>query len=266
MNYEQFIFDRISEQKINLKSQFNKLSNETSTRFFYIDNLLPKVECKKIYESFPEKDKLNLRNTFREKKYTLQKLSIIENKIIEKVTDAFQSKRIVNLISDICSIKFLEADPSLYAGGISRMDKSHFLNPHIDNSHNKDKTKYRRLNLLYYVTPNVSHKSGGNFELWDKNVKKPLEILSKFNRLIVMETTKTSWHSVSPVETDIKRCCLSNYFFTTTPPDKTDYYHVTSFLGRPNQKMTRIYGYLDNYLRQKFVQITGYSRGTKLTR
>ena len=107
---------------------------------------------------------------------------------------------------------------------------------------------------------------GGNFELWDKKVEKPLQIPSFFNRLVVMETTASSWHSVSPVLHDISRCCVSNYFFTSESPDKNDYYHVTSFLGRPDEKLKRLYGRLDNILRNTFATVTGISRGRKLTR
>lgn len=45
------------------------------------------------------------------------------------------------------------------------MAKDNFLNPHLGNSHDKDRECYRVLNLLYYVTPNWSHEQGGNLEL-----------------------------------------------------------------------------------------------------
>ena len=53
----------------------------------------------------------------------------------------------------------LEFDETLYAGGISLMKNKDFLNPHLDNSHDKDKKKYRRLNLLYYVTPDWKYEN-----------------------------------------------------------------------------------------------------------
>ena len=33
------------------------------------------------------------------------------------------------------------------------MTEGDFLNPHIDNSHDAKRERYRRLNLLYYVSP-----------------------------------------------------------------------------------------------------------------
>ena len=175
-------------------------------------------------------------------------------------------KNVVSLISNITKIKDLENDPTLYAGGITRMDRGHFLNPHIDNSHNSKKKKYRRLNLLFYITPNIREEYGGNLELWDKEIKNPIKIVSKFNRLVVMETTKYSWHSVDPIVNDIKRCGIRIYYFSETSPEDYDYYHVTSFTGRPEQKLKRIYGKIDNFMRNSFVKITGFTRGKDSSR
>ena len=113
------------------------------------------------------------------------------------------------------------------------MKKNDFLNPHIDNSHNVDKQKYRRLNLLYYVSPNWDISKGGNFELWDKKVQNPKVIISKFNRLVVMETGPETYHSVNPVLVDEIRYCVSNYYFSKKSFNGKEYNHVTSFTGRP---------------------------------
>lgn len=143
------------------------------------------------------------------------------------------------------------------------MSKGDFLNPHIDNSHDRDLKKYRRLNLLYYVTPNWKNNYGGNFELWDEGVKKRKLITSKFNRLVIMETNKQSWHSVNKVLTNKNRCCVSNYYFSSTPPEKEEYFHVTSFTGRPNEKIKRIYGIFDNLIRNFVSNTTSFGRNKK---
>ena len=156
--------------------------------------------------------------------------------ILEESVYAFQDSRVVELISRICGIQSLHPDHHLYAGGISMMGNRHFLNPHLDNSHDKDRNLWRVLNLLYYVTPDWSISNGGNLELWPDGLQRePIAIHSRFNRLVVMATHDSSWHSVSPVTFRGNRCCISNYYFANEPLKPTDKFHVTSFRGRPEQ-------------------------------
>lgn len=260
------IVAKLNENKVSLKIFFEESSDEITTRYFCLDNLLPEELALDTYKGFPDDDTWFRRSTFREKKLTYAKIDGLDSKLPANVTDSFHDPRVVNLVSEIVSIQDLESDSSLYAGGISRMDQTHFLNPHIDNSHDSNRKRYRRLNLLYYVAPGIEEKDGGNLEFWDQHVTNPLKIASKFNRLVVMETTSTSWHSVDPVVSDISRCCVSNYYFSKSSPTGKDYYHVTSFLGRPGQTGRRIYGRVDNFLRRSVSKITGISRGKGLTR
>jgi Rps23 Pro-64 3,4-dihydroxylase Tpa1-like proline 4-hydroxylase len=156
--------------------------------------------------------------------------------ILEEITFAFQQPQVVELVSEITGIDSLEPDEHLYAGGISVMGHGHFLNPHLDNSHDKDRQRYRALNLLYYVSPGWKLENGGNLELWPQGKKgNPVTIVSNFNRLAVMVTNQHSWHSVSKnVNTD-NRYCVSNYYFSKQPVAEKDYFHPTSFRGRPEE-------------------------------
>lgn len=72
------------------------------------------------------------------------------------------------------------------------MFKDDFLNSHIDNSHDSSRNLYRRLNLLYYAPPDWTLESGENLERWDDKVKTQKTITSKLNRLVAMQTNKTS--------------------------------------------------------------------------
>ena len=170
----------------------------------------------------------------------------------------------MNKVSEICSMKSIEPDPKLYAGGLSMMFPNDYLNPHIDNSHDGERSKYRRLNLLYYVSPDWSFDNGGNFELWNEARTIPKTIISHQNRLVVMETNKTSWHSVSRVNAERPRCCVSNYYFSEVSPDGDKYFHVTSFLGRPEQPFRRYLGVLDNGLRNFVSRTLKIGRGKNL--
>ena len=211
------ILSRLNEKEENIRASWNS-PNISSTRYFVIDDLLPQDITMEIFNSLIAHERyFNLRSSFREKKKTLAKLKLLP-KVITEITFAFQHDSVIRKMEELTGIENLKGDPQLYAGGLSMMSKGDFLNPHIDNSHDSEKTRYRRLNLLFYVTPDWSLESGGNLELWDDKVEIPVTIASNFNRLAVMETSDKSWHSVNRVLAEIPRCCVSNYFFSKQSP------------------------------------------------
>jgi len=257
------IFEKIKVSADSIRKQW-KHPQGTKTRHFIIDDMLGPILCNEIYNAYP-KDGNGFfnRSTFREKKSTSADLSKYD-KLLSDITYAFQDKRVVDLISKILALKKIEPDPLLYAGGLSMMFRGDFLNPHIDNSHDRDRKRYRRLNLLYYVSPDWKVQNGGNFELWDEKRLKPKTIVAKFDRLVVMETNKTSWHSVSRVLERRPRCCVSNYYFSELSPDTSKYFHVTSFSGRPEEKIKIFLGIADNFLRNYISKTLKIGRGRRL--
>ncbi|MCG1038807.1 MULTISPECIES: 2OG-Fe(II) oxygenase [Burkholderiaceae] len=203
--------------------------------YFYIDDVLPVDMAMQIREAFPSSSTMMLRKSLRELKYVSSQMNEHAS-ILEEITFAFQQPEVVATVAEITGLPMLQPDEYLYAGGISMMGYGHFLNPHLDNSHDKDRKCYRTLNLLYYVSPDWKLENGGNLELWPDGTKaKPTTIVSKFNRLAVMVTNQRSWHSVSKNLCDQPRCCISNYYFSPRPVGDVEYFHPTSFRGRPNE-------------------------------
>lgn len=236
----------------------------TSTRHFYIDDFFPVQLARDAYAAFPiAANGFYNHVSFREKKKTSAHLDDYPP-VLREITFALQDRRVVDLIAQIVGFQHIEPDPALYAGGLSMMFKGDFLNPHIDNSHDAKRDRYRRLNSLYYVSPDWRLENGGNFELWNKNQTAPKTLVALENRLIVMETNRTSWHSVSPVTADRPRCCISNYYFSRESPEHSDYFHVTSFTGRPDEKLKRIVGVIDNGLRNSISKTLKIGRGKHL--
>lgn len=232
-----------------------------NTRFCAIDDLLPTDIAKKFYKAFPPVQEMRLLHSFREKKYTSKSLEKF-NPLIADITFAFQDERVVQKIAELTSIKDAVGDPLLYAGGISAMERGHFLNPHLDNSHDLDQKNYRVLNLLYYVTPDWRSENGGNLELWDDQVAKSIEIPSLFNRLVLMSTNDRSWHSVNRVRAGGVRCCVSNYYFSPHSPNGYDTAHVTYFMARPEQKLRRLVTKIDSEIRTlaRKIKKTGFGQ------
>ena len=147
----------------------------------------------------------------------------------------------------------------MYAGGVSSMSYGCFLNPHIDNSHDRLRKNYRRLNLLYYVNEEFNKLDGGELALFNNGIrKKPKLINCRFNRLVIMRTDNRSLHAVNHIKSKNKiRKCISNYYFSEKSPLKKDYYHSTSFRGFPNEILKDVYLKSSGSIRTSIKFLTG---------
>ncbi len=247
------IFEKLKANKYGLSQQYNL--SKADIGHFYIDDLLPEELAMKIYKAFPNSTEMVHKKSIREDKFVAAQMNNYDP-ILEEIIFAFQDERIVKLVGEICNIKSPFADKNLYAGGISMMGRDQFLNPHLDNSHDKDRARWRVLNLLYYVSPDWNLEYGANLELWPNGLKeKQITIHSRFNRLAVMATHGKSLHSVSPVKFDGFRCCVSNYYFSNEALKEDDTFHVTSFRARPEHKFTDMILQLDTWARMSIRKI-----------
>jgi hypothetical protein len=103
--------------------------------------------------------------------------------------------------------------------------------------------------------------AGGKLELWDDDVRTPVTLTSKFNRLAIMETKKFSMRSASPVEVGRLRSCVSSYYFREISPDGSVYFHVTSFTAGPEQPLLRMVSAADAAARNVAGKVLGLGRG-----
>lgn len=248
------IFQKLAEHKEILKSEFN---HPTRINSCIIDDLLPPEVATAIFAGFPSPEEMTAYKSLRENKRIAAQMDLY-NPILEEAIFAFQDPRVVSIVEEITGLREMIPDEHLYAGGISLMAQGNFLNPHLDNSHDNDKQHYRVLNLLYYVTPDWDVSYGGNLELWDNGMSNTQRTVhAKFNRLVLMITNQTSIHSVSKVIVNSKRCCVSNYYFSKRPAEHNEYFHVTSFYGRPEEPIKNLVLRGDAFLRQLVRKIVG---------
>lgn len=221
------IAKRIKEEEGSIASCYGE------HQYFVIDDLLPAGVAQEIFQGFPDPEGMMLRKTLRERKYVTSQMNRCAP-VVEEAVYAFHDPRVVAEVGRLTGLREVEPDEKLYAGGISLMGSGHYLHPHLDNSHDMERKRYRILNLLYYVSPDWRPEDGGNLELWPQGPKgAPHTIHSRFNRLLVIATHRRSWHSVSKVVSERPRTCVSNYYFSSVSPEEQDYFHVTSFRGRP---------------------------------
>src|SRR5258706_4656467 len=158
------ILKRLDRDAARIAADF-AAEKDIKTRFCMIDDLLPADLAQKIADAFPSTSEMRLMKSFRELKYNSKSLDKFDP-LVADITFAFQNERIIDKIAKLTGIKDPHGDPHLYAGGLSAMTQGHFLNPHIDNSHDGEQKNYRVLNLLYYITPDWRAENRGNFWLW----------------------------------------------------------------------------------------------------
>jgi Rps23 Pro-64 3,4-dihydroxylase Tpa1-like proline 4-hydroxylase len=257
----EIILERLEKDAERIAADF-QTDKGVKTLFTAIDDLFPEEIARKIFESFPPVEEMRLIDSFREKKYTSKSLEKFDP-LVTDATFAFQDERVIEAVAKLTGIKDPKGDPHLYAGGISAMARGHFLNPHIDNSHDYEQKNYRVLNLLYYCSPGWKPENGGNLELWNEDVTTRVEIPSIFNRLVLMSTNDKSWHSVNEVKAEGARCCVSNYYFSPHSPNGYETSHITFFQARPEQKLRRFVTTADGYLRTALRKVVKQGLGKK---
>ena len=262
----ELIKNRLTEIGINFLRK--KYEHSGSINHLIIDNLLPNEVASKLNFHFPREEELNHLNAPQENKFVGVYFSDKQN-LVQECLYAFQEQSILKIIGQITNIKNLIGDPELYAGGVSSMSKGCFLNPHIDNSHDRNLEKFRRLNLLYYVNQDwIPTEDGGQLVLYPEGIKnKEEEIHCKFNRLVIMRTDNKSIHGVKKILSKTnRRKCISNYYFSKNSPSGKRYYHSTSFRGFKREFIKGTYLQLNafarTYAKKVIYRITGKSIST----
>ena len=172
--FVQLIIDRLNQNSDAIKADF-AADKGVAAHFTAIDDLLPYDVARRVSDAFPPPSEMRLMDTFRERKHTSKSLDKFDP-IISDITFAFQEKRVIERVAELTGISDAVGDPHLYAGGLSAMSRGHFLNPHIDNSHDGEQQNYRVLNLLYYITPDWDAANGGPFA----SVNRPIAGVAEF--------------------------------------------------------------------------------------
>lgn len=242
------ILQRLNRDKAALREQFQQKHSLAIARHVVVDELLPADLAEQLVSVFPASKKMRLLHSTGEIK---MKYCAVKNThpLLQDLHHAIQDPRVVACVESITGIANQLPDTSKQAGGVSTLLKGHYLNPHLDNSHNLNKSQYRVMNLLYYISPDWKLENGGNYELWNESVTERVVIPCLFNRLLMMETNGHSWHAVNPVLVNEPRRCVFNYYFSEHSPTGEPYFFGASsiffnplFKARPEQKIRRMLG------------------------
>jgi Rps23 Pro-64 3,4-dihydroxylase Tpa1-like proline 4-hydroxylase len=160
---------------------------------------------------------------------------------IAELNAVLASPQFLDDLSYITGIPRLLADDRLTGGGMHITGPGGRLDVHVDFNYIADRKLHRRLNLLLYLNSPWEESWGGQFQLWDKDVKRcEVSFAPTLNRCVIFETSEISYHGVLPVSTDARypRKSFATYYYTSEAPAHwTGVSHGTIFKARPDEKL-----------------------------
>src|SRR5712664_3557533 len=186
-----------------------------------IENFIDPEKAKAIVAAFPSFDvALAQGRTFatvnERKKVQISDRSKYEAPVAE-LNDLLASEEFLADLSYITVVPNLLADEELVGGGIHVTGPGGRLDVHVDFNYIEDRKLHRRLNLLLYLNAPWQENWGGQFQLWDKDVKRCEATFAPiFNRCVIFETNEISFHGVVPVSKEARelRKSFAAYSYT----------------------------------------------------
>jgi hypothetical protein len=111
-----------------------------------------------------------------------------------------------------------------------------FMCPHLDNSHDQARKRRRDVVLLYYFSPFWLPEYQGSLELWRLDGKTSQSSIEyKPNRLVILETTDHSWHSIQSILGPMPRASVTSYFYG--PESERSPVRLTRFTSWPGDPL-----------------------------
>jgi hypothetical protein len=161
---------------------------------------------------------------------------------------ATASRQFLLFLETLSGIKGLIPDPYYIGGGAMVAGRGDYLNMHCDfNFHYRLKC-YRRLNALFYLTPDWKEEWGGDLRLEPANADDVTSLGSGvgysplFNRVIIFEVSDTAWHGQPEPMTCPEgawRRVFSAFYYTSwstkeeQAPHLTVYKQTTPYTEKP---------------------------------
>jgi Rps23 Pro-64 3,4-dihydroxylase Tpa1-like proline 4-hydroxylase len=187
----------------NFKDQIDSRKHEFSSGdpfpHIYLDNVFPESFVTCLLSEFPHEDDAIWDRSFIEdiqvKLRTNWKSELDMTDSARELIHFLNSGEFLKAVSELTGIERLISDPYLTGGGLNCILPGGLLDVHADGNWHDDMGVHRRLNAILYLNRNWMSEWGGQFELWDrelKGCKTKIEPLA--NRLMIFETHDFSYH------------------------------------------------------------------------
>jgi len=200
----------------------NSLAYSLAKPFLHIsiDDFLPEKVARLLYLDFPVPDIScrfhNNQNTSR----AFQDNTSLFKSNLRLFSSVTASREFILFLERLTGIDCLVPDPYMIGGGAMMSGRGNFLKIHQDFNWHHKLQLHRRVNALFYLSPDWKEEYGGELELWDDSnlVKK---ISPVFNRLVVFNTSDAN-HG-QPHKLDIPdgvyRRVFSAFYYTARAND-----------------------------------------------
>ena len=204
-----------------------------------IDDFLPSEILERCLDEFPKNSGVTGENNSAQERLKFSYNPDTLEKTIRIMFYSFNSLPFLSVLENITQIKGLVPDPYFRGGGFHELKHGGYLGIHADFNHHKAMNLERRINVLIYLNKDWKDEYGGQLELWDEKMTKPVRsVVPLFNRCVIFNTTSNSNHgNPNPVRHpgNISRRSIALYYYTATWADEKKE-HTTRFQARPGSK------------------------------
>ena len=210
-----------------------------------IDNFINPIKAATIAAAYPEFETASgagrAFSTVNERKKVQISDASQYSAPVAELNTLLGSQQFLDDLSYITGIPKLLADEQLVGGGMHITGPGGRLDVHVDFNYIPERKLHRRLNLLLYLNSPWEENWGGQFQLWDKDVKRcEASFAPVLNRCVIFETSEISYHGVLPVSADARssRKSFATYYYTTEAPAHWEgISHSTIFKARPDETL-----------------------------
>jgi len=219
--------------------------NAKPFRFLVIDNFLPPSQFEAAAKAFPSPDApmwLEYRSGTENKKLQSQNFDSIDAPLAN-VLAYLNEPEFTKWLEQITDIENIIPDPEYHGGGLHQTLKGGHLAMHVDYNRHSTQGWHRRLNAILYFNETWNASWGGCLEFWTNGVKERAHVIPPVgNRLVVFETTESSWHGhpdpLTPPPGVTRKSIAAYYYTTERPENEIAASHNTVFQARPGEKFS----------------------------
>jgi len=159
---------------------------------------------------------------------------VLWSPVFRLFAQATASRQFLLFLETLSDIKGLIPDPYYIGGGAMVAGRGDFLNMHCDFNWHYKLHCHRRLNALFYLTPDWKEEWGGNLILQGNEAGGPYSIAYAplFNRVIIFEVSDTAWHGQPEPMTwpeGAWRRVFSAFYYTAATDQQINDPHLTKY-------------------------------------